>query len=375
MRRASKSCRGVTARTRPATLVWLAPEPPDAAQARALASWARAHGVRLVDCRRDEAPPALAVDRERAADDVERLLDRARDAIAARDARGGRPRARRRRVDAPRAPRAAAGRVAHGRGRARAVGALPAHPARWTTRRPIAPGCAPRRSTAGASPGVGEQASDRAPAPTRPSRSTLDPPAARRRGSTASRVRRRRDRHRTRDRTRSSSRGDDAPVWAELGRGARRAARRFTSTRPVAPAVLERRRRRALAPIGGAASTRAGVRCGAWVAALAGRRGRRRPRRDVRAPAGAARLLEWTRSARAGRGRRPRSTPTGGLADWATWGLVGAGAVVATGVVLVAAGAFKPAPDRDPLRRAAASRRRPNRAAAAGTNRRSRASA
>jgi hypothetical protein len=68
------------------TLAWLAPEPPDAEQTRALTSWAHAHGVTLAPAR-DERPVALPVD-PHAADDVERALDRARDAIAARDASG-----------------------------------------------------------------------------------------------------------------------------------------------------------------------------------------------------------------------------------------------------------------------------------------------
>ncbi len=67
----------------PATLVWVAPAPPDADQTRALSSWALAHGVRLM-APNDEAVPALAID-PRIADDVERLLDRARDAMVARD--------------------------------------------------------------------------------------------------------------------------------------------------------------------------------------------------------------------------------------------------------------------------------------------------
>ncbi len=67
----------------PATLVWIAPDPPDAAEARALASWARAHGVELTPPN-DQRPAALAVDFA-VADEVEDFLDRARDAIAARD--------------------------------------------------------------------------------------------------------------------------------------------------------------------------------------------------------------------------------------------------------------------------------------------------
>jgi hypothetical protein len=69
-----------------ATLVWIAPAPPDAAEARALDSWARAHGLTL-EAPRDERPPALPVGPPSAAvaDQIEELLDRARDATAARD--------------------------------------------------------------------------------------------------------------------------------------------------------------------------------------------------------------------------------------------------------------------------------------------------
>jgi hypothetical protein len=70
----------------PATLVWISPAPPDAAENKALSSWALAHGVTLA-APRDERPPAIAVDLG-VAEPVEELLDRARDAIAARDGEG-----------------------------------------------------------------------------------------------------------------------------------------------------------------------------------------------------------------------------------------------------------------------------------------------
>jgi hypothetical protein len=68
----------------PATLVWIAADPPDAAEARALASWARAHGGELGPPREQPAPAALRVD-PNVADEVEDLLDRARDGTAARE--------------------------------------------------------------------------------------------------------------------------------------------------------------------------------------------------------------------------------------------------------------------------------------------------
>jgi hypothetical protein len=69
-----------------ATLVWLAPDPPDAEQARALSSWSRSHGVRLAPPS-DARAPRLSIDL-RIAETVETLLERARDAIAARDGAG-----------------------------------------------------------------------------------------------------------------------------------------------------------------------------------------------------------------------------------------------------------------------------------------------
>jgi hypothetical protein len=70
----------------PATLVWIAPDPPDATQAKALASLAHAHGKGLAPPPADR-PPVIAIHLE-IADDVEDLLDRARDAIIARDGAG-----------------------------------------------------------------------------------------------------------------------------------------------------------------------------------------------------------------------------------------------------------------------------------------------
>jgi hypothetical protein len=67
----------------PATLVWIAPEPPDADQRKALASWAAAHGTQTVDPG-DWHPALLAVDAHVAAE-ADDLLDRARDALAADD--------------------------------------------------------------------------------------------------------------------------------------------------------------------------------------------------------------------------------------------------------------------------------------------------
>jgi hypothetical protein len=67
----------------PATLVWIAPNPPDLAQSRSIEGWGRARGVVLA-APSEERTPSLKVDPQ-VADDVESLLDRARDAIAARE--------------------------------------------------------------------------------------------------------------------------------------------------------------------------------------------------------------------------------------------------------------------------------------------------
>ncbi|MDP9000174.1 MAG: hypothetical protein M3O46_08700 [Myxococcota bacterium] len=67
----------------PATLVWIAPEAPDAAQARSLTNWSRARGTRLRPP--EEVTRALPVD-PNVADNIENLLERARDGIVARDA-------------------------------------------------------------------------------------------------------------------------------------------------------------------------------------------------------------------------------------------------------------------------------------------------
>jgi hypothetical protein len=68
----------------PATIVWIAPGLPDETQVRSIASWAQAHS-RALSAPRDEPPPALRVDLS-IAEEVERALEHARDAMAARDA-------------------------------------------------------------------------------------------------------------------------------------------------------------------------------------------------------------------------------------------------------------------------------------------------
>jgi hypothetical protein len=69
-----------------ATLVWLAPDPPDDAARRSLAQWAREHGV-VLSAASDEQPRPMPIDAH-ALDRVEDWLERARDALTAQDAAG-----------------------------------------------------------------------------------------------------------------------------------------------------------------------------------------------------------------------------------------------------------------------------------------------
>lgn len=312
------------------TLAWIAAEAPDGAQSRALAAWARAHGVRL-EAPRDERPPVLAVD-PHAADDVERLLERARDAIAARDADA---------VD---------------RALAAATSTLRAHPelpqaawlmaeverARSTRLRRVPPvdeeaaERAWRRAEAldgGRVPGVGEQA-----AATHPAAATLAleaPPGialvldGRPVESTAT--------------TREGAHAlvgtwEGAPVWAswiEAPAGS-------STVRVAAPAPAACSRADvAHARVAAGTVEAAQVRCDAWAAALPGA-GADRVLVAVCEAGRCGPLLEWR--AEAWTWAPPPEPPRHGWPTWATWGLVGAGAVIATGVVLVATGAFQSAP-------------------------------
>ncbi|HEX3343550.1 MAG TPA: hypothetical protein VHS09_03210, partial [Polyangiaceae bacterium] len=68
----------------PVTVAWMAPSPAPADSSRALESWAHAHGL-TVALPRVDVPQALPVDAHKG-DEVERLVDKVRDAITARDA-------------------------------------------------------------------------------------------------------------------------------------------------------------------------------------------------------------------------------------------------------------------------------------------------
>lgn len=73
----------------PATVVWIAPGSPEAGQSRALASWAAAHDVKLVQPA-DVRPVPIGADPTdpRVANEIEDLLDRSHDALAALDGAG-----------------------------------------------------------------------------------------------------------------------------------------------------------------------------------------------------------------------------------------------------------------------------------------------
>ena len=316
----------------PVTLVWIAPEAPDAEQARALTSWGRSRGVRLVRPGEGRATP-LAVD-PRVADDVERLLDRARDAIAARDG------------------------DAADRTLAAADSTLRAHPeipqAAWLlaeverTRsvrlRRIAPvdeAAAARAWTraesldGGRAAGVGEQTSG---APAQPASVSLDivPTGAEAQldgapvhGGTVA--------------TRAGShalvvswRGD--PVWATWIESPAGSSTVHVEA-PADPACSVGDVSQAAIAGDGVDASR--VRCSSWIAALPGPQGIRvgecetgrcGPLVDWRAP------VPWTYEP------PPQGDQGGKWPTWATWGLVGAGAVVAGAVVVIASGVLKPAP-------------------------------
>jgi hypothetical protein len=320
----------------PATLVWIAPSPPDAEQARAVSSWGSSHGVRLV-APRDAATATLAID-PRIADDVEKFLDRARDAMAARDGDA---------VD---------------RMLEAATSTLRAHPevpqaawlmaeverARSTRLRRIAPideaaaASAWTRAEAldgGRVAGVGEQGASA------PSAATLTLPAGLPAGATV-----RVDGSAASGPTVATRAGlhalvvelDGNPVWASWIE----APAGTSSAQIAAPLVPECSRMDvARASVAGETVDAAGVHCRSWIAAIAGEPDGVRvalcsadhcgPLAAWRAP------LPWTYDPLGEGGKRghDRGWPT-----WATWGLVGATAVVAAGVIVLATGALKPAP-------------------------------
>jgi hypothetical protein len=329
----------------PVPLVWLGPHPADLAQSSALAGWARAHGVTLV-VPADERPPSIAMEARAAADtseDIERRLDRVRDAVAGHDGEGA------------------------DRELAAAESALRAHPelpqASWLMaeverarssrfRRvpPIDEEAAERswlRAEAldgGRVAGVGEHT-----AATPPADATIafEPLPA---GATL-----RLDGHveplgSATVATRAGPHAlvvawDETPVWAgwiDTPPGSSALHLAIPGAPPCSVADLGLAR----APEGesGGVVDATGVRCASWVAALAGGR----PESVRVASCEAARcgvLLDWRPPGSGGwTWKLPPERTRAGWPGWATWGLVGAGAVIATTVVVVASGVLQAPP-------------------------------
>jgi hypothetical protein len=327
-----------------ATLVWLAPEPPDVEQSRALSSWSRAHGVTLEPPRRSDAP-ALEVD-PRLGDGVETWLEGAHDAIGAHDgaqadaalgaaestlrahpelpqaawlmAEVERARALRWRrvppVDAEAAERAWMRAEALDGGRVAGVGeeALPEHPPAATVVFDLSPGDAEAWLD-------GEALGRAAGAATTAGPHALVVTWA------------------------------GAPVWAEwidVPTG----ASRVRVSAPTAAAcssedVARVRVDRSAGALASSAAVDASlVRCPAWVAAAAGSvPGAVRMARCEASRCGP--VFEWRAAGpwssfpSAG-----RDAPRAVWPAWATWAVVGGGAAITAGVVVLAAGALQTAP-------------------------------
>jgi hypothetical protein len=328
------------------TLAWIAVDPPEPQRARALSGWARAHGVTLAPPT-VERLPALAVD-PRVADQVETLLDRARDALAARDGDG---------VD---------------RALSAAESALRAHPelpqAAWLMAEVERARSTRFRRLAPADDEAAERAWARAEAIDGGRGAGLGEVAGKLRAAAASVA------------LEMTPRDIVSPAGTPFGRAAEStvlvdglAARAVVATReglhtivvlrdgaplwatwfetpagtstlrvsaPAAPACSSEDVGRARIAAGRVEAD--GIRCTTWAAALPGgeedsvlvaacERGRCGPLLEWRAP------QSWT-------WEPPPEPSRHAWPTWATWSLVGAGAAIATGVVLVAAGVFQSAP-------------------------------
>ncbi len=331
----------------PATLVWIAPQPPDAAQTSAISSWALARGLRLV-APHDDRRAAIPFDGQ-VADEIEDLLGHAREAIVARDA-----------TAADRALDAAESRL-------RAHAELPqaawlmaeverARSMRWRRIGPVDGEAAERawvRAEAldgGRAPGLGEQTASLHPAGASISIKFPDEDRAWLDGRPVEGT------------NVATSAGphtiavtsDGVPVWATWIDVPGGASSIETDAPEVAPCSLaDTARASPLAAASGATrSVDAGrVRCGRWVAATVGPV----PGAVSVATCEAAScgpLLDWhvpifpAFSATAISSREPPADAAGrrGWPAWATWALAGAGAAAAATVVVVAAGAFRSAP-------------------------------
>jgi hypothetical protein len=324
----------------PVTLVWMAAaaQAPEPEAARALESWARAHGVKL-ELPRVETPRALPVDTH-AADDVERLLDRVHDAIAGRDAD------------------AADHALAAAEATLRAHPELPqaswlmaeverARSTRFRRLPPLDEEAAERawmRAEAldgGRLPGVGERAATAHPSD---ATLTLEPAPS---GATIWLDGRPTTAPGGALRTRTGLHvvvvtWADVPVWATWAEAPPGSSTLHLAASGPTPCTSSDV---AEAHVASGTIDARRVRCGAWVAALPGSK----PTSVLVATCEDSRcgaLLEWDTPAVANWTWTPppKDHPGAGWPTWATWGLVGAGAVIATGVVLVASGALQSAP-------------------------------
>ena len=316
------------------TVAWLAPDAPDADQASTLASWARAHGVRLVSPSRAKVP-VLQVD-ERVADDVERALERARDALVARDgdavdgALGLAEALLRAHPELPQAAWQMAEVLRTRSARLRRIlpPDLDASERAWTRAQAL---------DGERVAGIGEQTFASRPAP---ATITLDG-APRGAGLWL-------DGEPTTGAVIATLAGphvlvvrwDGAPVWAtwiEAPPGSSTVRVDAPSSPPCSADDLGR------ATLAGDGIEAATVRCDAWVAVVPG--GAPSTIRVATCAEGqCGALLEWRASTWTW--TPPPPPPRPGWPAWATWGLVGAGAAVATGVVIVAATALQhPAPE------------------------------
>lgn len=314
------------------TVAWIAPEAPDADQQKTLASWARAHGVTLVSPSQAKVPP-LHVD-EHLSDEIERALDRARDAMVARDGDA---------VD---------------RALATAESTLRAHPelpqAAWQMaevlrnrlarlRRipPVDLEAAERVWTRAQAldgervAGIGEQTFPSRPAPATvtlertPRGAGLWLDGAPATGAVLA--------------TLAGPHAlvvtwDGAPVWATSIDAPPGSSTVRVDAPPAPPCSADDLGRVALTSDGVAAE---GVRCESWVAAVPG--GAAATLRIATCGEGrCGALLEWHVSTWTF--TPPPPPPRRGWPTWATVGLVGAGAAVATGIVVIAAEALQHPP-------------------------------
>jgi hypothetical protein len=328
----------------PATLVWIAPEPPDAAQSRSIEGWGRARGVVLVAPREERTPtlPQAGVD-PKLGEDVESLLDRARDAIAARDG------------------------DAADRAISTADSLLRAHPelpqgawlmaeverSRSARERRVPPvdDAAAERAWAraeaidgGRVAGVGEQMSSTHPASATIAIDVTPPGTVVWLDGEAL--------HGGAVETHAGphvlvATWNGAPVWAQWVDTPAGSSTVHIAA-PAAPACSADDVSRAA--LHGDAVDAAGVRCPTWVAAAPVRPDSSAPGRGAdgvlfatceREHCGS--LLAWHPAASIP-WQPPPDHHGGGWPSWATWGLVGAGAVVATTIAIVASGVLKPAP-------------------------------